>query len=266
MLKRIFKTFFIFSICSAITIPTNAAVSVSDNSAFITKSEAMAVSQSLTERIILLENTMDDKIDNLIIAYLERNGVWHPNEQVVENASQNVATTVPKGEIGEDNLADKRFVQNTSKSGILTAEIRYKGANFGSYNLCRIGYAGVMTSTSIPYSDCGFELTCDFYEDSSANRLTNTNHTNGQLKYSILIGTAYGQRKASNNTTQFITCINLPTNDIVRPVTFFVQKDTSLWWNIRSRYRLPNSGSYARISNGAEGASLDIRLTNVVVN
>ena len=36
MLNRIFKTILVLSICVGVTLPTNAAVSVSDGSAFVT--------------------------------------------------------------------------------------------------------------------------------------------------------------------------------------------------------------------------------------
>ena len=42
MLKKIFKTILVLSLCVGLTLPTNAAVSVSDGSAFVTKAEFAA--------------------------------------------------------------------------------------------------------------------------------------------------------------------------------------------------------------------------------
>ena len=77
MLKKIFKTIFIMSICVGISLPTNAAVSVSDGSAFVTKAEFAADLNNLSNRMAQLENSLDAKIDSLVSSYLTRNGIWN---------------------------------------------------------------------------------------------------------------------------------------------------------------------------------------------
>ena len=84
MLKRVFKTILILSICLGITLPTNAAVSVSDGSAFITKSEFDADVNNLSNRMAYLENSLDAKIDSLVSSYLTRNGIWNGEKQTLE--------------------------------------------------------------------------------------------------------------------------------------------------------------------------------------
>ena len=65
----------------AITIPTNAAVSVSDGSAFITKNEFSYEMNTLSNRMSYLENSMNAKIDSLVSSYLSRNGIWNGEKQ-----------------------------------------------------------------------------------------------------------------------------------------------------------------------------------------
>ena len=76
MLNRIFKTILVLSICVGISLPTNAAVSVSDGSAFVTKAEFAADLNNLSNRMAQLENSLDAKIDSLVSSYLTRNGIW----------------------------------------------------------------------------------------------------------------------------------------------------------------------------------------------
>ena len=85
MIKRIFKSILILTICLGITLPTNAAVSVSDGSAFVTKAEFSADVNNLSNRMAQLENSLDAKIDSLVSSYLTRNGIWNGAVQELEN-------------------------------------------------------------------------------------------------------------------------------------------------------------------------------------
>ena len=82
MLKKIFKTILVLSLCVGISIPTNAAVSVSDGSAFVTKAEFAADLNNLSNRMAQLENSLDAKIDSLVSSYLTRNGIWNGAKQI----------------------------------------------------------------------------------------------------------------------------------------------------------------------------------------
>ena len=77
MIKKVFKTIFILTLCLGISLPANAGnVDVSDGSAFITKSEMSYQLNNLSNRMTQLENSLDSKIDTLVSSYLTRNGVW----------------------------------------------------------------------------------------------------------------------------------------------------------------------------------------------
>ena len=88
MLNRIFKTILVLSICVGISLPTNAAVSVSDGSAFVTKAEFAADLNNLSNRMAQLENSLDAKIDSLVSSYLTRNGIWNGAGQQINYLNQ----------------------------------------------------------------------------------------------------------------------------------------------------------------------------------
>ena len=86
MSKTVFKNIMILVLCIVISIPANAAVSVSDGSAFVTKAEFSADLNNLSNRMAQLENSLDAKIDSLVSSYLTRNGIWN-------GARQDIVTT-----------------------------------------------------------------------------------------------------------------------------------------------------------------------------
>ena len=85
MIKKVFKTIFILTLCLSISLPANAgSVQVSDGSAFITKSEMAYELNSLSNRMTQLENSLDSKIDSLVSSYLTRNGIWNGVAQKIK--------------------------------------------------------------------------------------------------------------------------------------------------------------------------------------
>ena len=141
MIKRVFKTIFILSLCLGITLPANAgSVDVSDGSAFITKSELSYQLNALSSRMTQLENSLDSKIDKLVSSYLTRNGVWNGVKQTqkfnyicdmfgnkvsqwTEYYSPNMPTISAAGIEGV--LYDKTYilVETINKSGLLVAVV-----------------------------------------------------------------------------------------------------------------------------------------------
>ena len=90
MIKRIFKTIFIMSLIISSVINTNAAVSVSDGSAFLTKSELQSNLNNLSNRMAQLENSLDAKIDSLVSSYLTRNGIWNGRKVDIDMTDTNL--------------------------------------------------------------------------------------------------------------------------------------------------------------------------------
>lgn len=85
MIIKLFKTILVLSLCVGVALPTNAAVSVSDGSAFVTKAEFSADLNNLSNRMAQLENSLDAKIDSLVSSYLTRNGIWNGEKQELAN-------------------------------------------------------------------------------------------------------------------------------------------------------------------------------------
>ena len=94
MINKVFKTIFILSLCLAVSLPTNAgSVSVSDGSAFITKSEMAYQMNNMSNRMTQLELSLDSKIDKLVSSYLTRNGIWNGVKQEVGSTGTGLKIT-----------------------------------------------------------------------------------------------------------------------------------------------------------------------------
>ena len=109
MINKLFKKLIVLGLCIAISIPTNAAVSVSDGSAFVTKVEFNADLDNLNNRMAYLENSLDSKIDNLVSSYLTRNGIWNGEKQQVLNNLGTMCYT----------SSGQQIFANITKSGLM---------------------------------------------------------------------------------------------------------------------------------------------------
>ena len=117
MIKKAFKTIFILTLCLGITLPANAgSVSVSDGSAFITKSELAYQLNNLSNRMNQLENSLDSRIDTLVSSYLTRNGIWNGAKQTITNTqcSTYYSYTASYGWLRSWNIGPSGVVAQTS--------------------------------------------------------------------------------------------------------------------------------------------------------
>ena len=80
-LIRLSKKIILLVLMIAVPINSFAAVSVSDGSAFVSKSEFSSTINNLSNRVSTIENTLDAKIDSLVSSYLSRNGIWNGEKQ-----------------------------------------------------------------------------------------------------------------------------------------------------------------------------------------
>ena len=135
MIKRVFKTIFILTLCLGITLPANAgSVQVSNGSAFITKAELSYKLNNLSNRMTILENSLDSKIDNLVSSYLTRNGIWNGAVQTLSSytklnntingtATKNIYKSKTYGILNKivDGLSYDYYtlVANASKTGLV---------------------------------------------------------------------------------------------------------------------------------------------------
>ena len=90
---KLSKKFLLLALMIVLPINSFAAVSVSDGSAFISKSEFSASLNNLSNRIATIENTLDAKIDSLVSSYLSRNGIWNGEIQDLEKDTDLTKTT-----------------------------------------------------------------------------------------------------------------------------------------------------------------------------
>ena len=86
-LLKITKKFILFILMIVFPIQSYAAVSVSDGSAFVSKSEFASTINNISNRMSIMENTLDAKIDSLVSSYLSRNGIWNGDKQEFKNVS-----------------------------------------------------------------------------------------------------------------------------------------------------------------------------------
>ena len=142
MINKVFKTILILSLCLGISMPAYTAVSVSDGSAFVTKVEFDSDMNNLDNRMAVLENSLDAKIDSLVSAYLTRNGIWNGRKQELTtyNGLSNTPTNTQifslyksglkaNMNVKVDGVADGcyKLVERTDKTGLAHVKIATYG-------------------------------------------------------------------------------------------------------------------------------------------
>ena len=170
MLRRIFKTIFILSLCFGTLLNTHAAVIVSDGSAFITKSEFKALVNEASSRIEALELHADSQIDTLVNSFLGRNNIWHPQKQTL-NANTTMElipydiTLSSYSATGNRTIQSRRVcIEEVKKSGMMVISLFYRAKNTsGTGKTFRWGYTGTMTNNGNWQCDNGIELNVIFW-------------------------------------------------------------------------------------------------------
>ena len=245
MNNRFFKTILILTLCVGITLPTNAAISVSDGSAFVTKAEFSADLNNLSNRMAQLENSLDSKIDSLVSSYLTRNGIWNAAKQELSAAVKDnrlydfypAFTTGNRGTYYERKVRIMDVVvPKTNKAGMAYGDFAYGNQHYGQANHWYYGIYNASNAQPGWIWDQNMCVTLSFYETAeNVTSLTfdsNNNITNGELKSVIEIGKTLGILNHDGPgavDNQIIVAIPLPQWNVV-PFVFFVKKDTKIWW------------------------------------
>ena len=131
MIKKVFKTIFIMTLCLGITLPSNAAgVQVSDGSAFVTKSELSYQLNNISKRMEQLENSLDSRIDELVSSYLTRNGIWNGQDVAIDKSetrltTANFRTSWTSWSEGETIVWQKSAT--VKKSGMMVSTVHIEG-------------------------------------------------------------------------------------------------------------------------------------------
>ena len=251
MINRIFKTILVLSIVLGITLPSNAAVSVSDGSAFVTKAEFAADLNNLSNRMAQLENSLDAKIDSLVSSYLTRNGIWNGKKQTLTVSNLDVTGTglgsailqrgvyysIPNGTTASNFYGNYELVNKIDKSGLLTLTVvaqgyaqatRY-GQHYGNRN---VGTGNIYVTFNV----------------------------GNVIKYTASIGrldsSAYADKKASTKAEPYGDYLILATTDLTTVAQFFVQKDDKLDWDVYCYYLSNGYPEYAWGQSGNTNVSI----------
>ena len=150
-LLKLSKKFLLFMLIIIFPIQSFAAVSVSDGSAFVSKSEFSSTINNISNRMSLMENTLDAKIDSLVSSYLSRNGIWNGDKQKIENSTQAGAVS-PFFAIGYSAINTKWSTVSaaSSKNFFLSAsDLRANYSQIAASNVNRIRVDGAGTYTVI---------------------------------------------------------------------------------------------------------------------
>ena len=242
MKNKMYKTLLVLIICLGITIPTNAAVSVADGSAFVTKAEFTADLNNLSNRMAQLENSLDAKIDSLVSSYLTRNGIWNGSKQtlvtsqlsVTGNGLQNALSkkqkyySIPKNSTNDSGfIGNYTLVNELNKTGMAVCYIKATGyaqaTKYGSHNGTKnVGTGNIYVT---------FNVGSDVKFTASIGRLDSSAYNNGSTGGDYLI---------------------YATTDLITIAQFFVQKNDKLMWDIYSYF---NTNGPPDINWGTSGTT-----------
>ena len=75
-MKKIIKRIIILFLIISCQINVFAAISIADGTSLTSKAEYSADLSHLSNRLSILENSIDSKIDSLVSAYINNNGIW----------------------------------------------------------------------------------------------------------------------------------------------------------------------------------------------
>ena len=272
-MKRTFRIILTISICLSICIPANAAVSVSDGSAFITNAEFNAGLNNLSNRMATLENSIDAKIDSLVSSYLTRNGIWNGEKQEISDDSIDEYDFMPAFTLGNvgtkvqiyEQFKDKIVLQ-TSKTGMVFGTFSYGNHHNGDPNNWYYGVANATTAKPGWIWDCNFVVTLSFYETDTNVTLAfdaNGNPTNGITKSTIEIGKSLGMRNFDSSGNLLLLALPLPEWNVV-PFTFFSEKGKTIWWRWLDELSTYNWSNLINM-NAAEGYHMHLKLDGVYI-
>ena len=243
MLNKIFKTFFILSICFGVSVSSNAAVSVSDGSAFMTKAELAADLNNLSNRMAQLENSLDSKIDSLVSAYLSKNGIWSgtkqsTNSNIDDLIPANVSLSSGSAQINV-SLASGTYIDNINKSGMLVSTFSYRNKNGSNNNNTRWGYSGEMNAENYHCSDNGVIVSLYVYESMGGI---------STQRFSHILLSFCGKPSAAWDTGAYNLYAALPANDVYGNVLFFANKGSSITYEIKEIAHFYFTKSVSRLS------------------
>ena len=249
MIKRVFKTIFILSLCLGVTLPANAGgVQVSDGSAFVTKSEMSYQLNSLSNRMAQLENSLDSKIDKLVSSYLTRNGIWNGAKQNVTDEAITIEpftiTLSSNKASGKYTWFTKTMVESINKSGMYSGYYAYRDPNSTgtAKTYWRWGYMGDMIEYGKGRAINGMNVCFNVKVDGTSTIL-----------YSGQIFGIVGSVDTNTQNTRYALFASIPWSVMYVPIKFFVNKGDKLLWEVYADYHMSLVSSIGK-DNGSYNA------------
>ena len=244
MINRIFKTILVLTICLGLTIPTNAAVSVSDGSAFVTKAEFAADLNNLSNRMAQLENSLDAKIDSLVSSYLTRNGIWNGAKQTVSSGATKEfwpATLTLSGSNATYNnhISSGDWIPELNKSGMLATFFEYKNKSGSLAWDTAFGYQFEAQGANNDTSDNGMTVVFEVYK---------TSITSANLIYSMILFNQDGFKIDHSGARRGGCVIPLPVTYVRQTFTVFVSKGDKIMFGVREIARFMNLATLSKWS------------------
>lgn len=250
MLNKISKTLFLLFLCGAVSLPTSAAVSVSDGSAFVTKAEFSADLNNLSNRMAQLENSLDAKIDSLVSSYLTRNGIWNGAKQTLaKNYTDKWCTFYAYNDTGNTSVLAYPAV----KSYGYWSYVR-KATTDSSSAFCTSSKSGLMLITMEISGNCYNRMfgvpSTPAGSSAGAGSLLWKYYINGKVVAAVPFGAANTQINAGNsNTIQRVVGIF----DQKLSALFFVAKDDVVTYDIVLSIMWGNNSTYSSVGMGTGG-------------
>lgn len=252
-IKKYLKIINIVILCIAINIPANAAISISDGSAFTTKTEFLVDVNNLSSRIARLEIGIDGTLDDKVNSYIDQKGFWKPSNPVLKTAElTNIAPTNLNANStrGNVDIAEMEIVESFDKTGMCLLKFSTIASNVTTTTKkFNWGYKGTKASN---YYNNNLVLYAMFYEEYNSIKT---------LKSTIVLGSGTGQMYVEEaNSNNFILAIPLSDVKIIYPTMFFVNKGAKLTMKLHEAYGLIQISNDTLTALGTNGNLLNVKI------
>jgi hypothetical protein len=247
--KNNVKCLLILLIIISMNINCFAAISVSDGSSFVSKAEFSSDFSNISNRLSQVENSLEAKIDSLVSAYLNRNGIWNGSDQLSNlfkannisfifglqgSRTSTDAMSIFKALTINDTLINSGATIN--KTGLMIIAHKFQSSNTETY-LWTKGGTGVANGNYKTNIYCAIRIKTNAANSQYIERafldglaadceaMHYTDSAGGEKTYQP--DSTTGTERAGYGTVRLIYSSDWAAQDIM-----FVQKDTNLQYEI----------------------------------
>ena len=246
-LLKLSKRFLLLILIIIFPVSNFAAVSVSDGSAFVSKSEFSSTINNISNRMSIIENTLDAKIDSLVSSYLSRNGIWNGDKQTLTNTTIDFPTPIALGvdayrSLGGTTASSKLVLFKSTKSGLAFVN-SWVYSTLGNSSEAWWGY------------NCGARIEGtrkNLYDDALSVYVEFANSTTVLATWSLHNGgsTIEGINRTSSTAQDivpnFLLVYTIPASKLYTTTQFFVEKGTDYYWQFKADARHGFNASESR--------------------